>query len=312
MAGHIVLNESTDTIGVMRGSLLVLIAVCLLPVGALVAADVVSTWNGTTGNWTDFARWSSDPLYPSSGNGGFTYDATINAGNVTQDVAGGIMIEQLTFGGGAITGDYELTVNGLFTWTGGTMIGTGTTYANGGMLLSGGTEMKERTLVNAGLAVWSAGDLEWRSDWQRPAPQFNNISGATFEIRTDGTVYRSGPPYAVPVIFNNSGSVVKLSSTGTTAFNGTFNNTGAVEVQTGTLKFARAFSQTGDGVTAVHPGAALEGANFSANRIINNGTITSKGSMTIGDPTTCDGYSGTGKVDAGGKTITLTSPGRAT
>src|SRR5262245_12140024 len=64
------------------------------------AADVTSTWNGTTGNWSDATRWSSNPNFPNNGNGGFTYDAIINSGSVTldQDIA----IEKLTLSGGTL------------------------------------------------------------------------------------------------------------------------------------------------------------------------------------------------------------------
>ena len=65
------------------------------------AADVTSTWNGTTGNWSDASRWSSVD-FPNNGNGGFTYDAIINSGTVTLDL--NVMIEAFKFGGGAITG----------------------------------------------------------------------------------------------------------------------------------------------------------------------------------------------------------------
>ena len=30
---------------------------------------ITSTWDGSTGIWTDFTKWSSDPLYPDNGNG---------------------------------------------------------------------------------------------------------------------------------------------------------------------------------------------------------------------------------------------------
>jgi hypothetical protein len=88
-----------------------------------------------------------------------------------------------------------------------------------------------------------------------------------------------------------------------------FNNTGTVEVQTGTLEYTGAFTQTGAGMTIIANGAALEAGNFTADKVINNGTITSTGSMTIGDAATYDGYSGMGKVDAGSHTITFQSAG---
>src|SRR5687768_4687388 len=56
--------------------------------GALRAADVTSTWGGGTGNWGSAANWNNSPAvnhFPNNGNGGFTYDAVVNAGAVTLD-----------------------------------------------------------------------------------------------------------------------------------------------------------------------------------------------------------------------------------
>jgi len=309
LAGHIVFDESTDTIGVMRGSLLVLIAVCLLPVGALAAADVVSTWNGTTGNWTDFARWSSDPLYPNNGNGGFTYDAVINNGSVTQDLAAGITIEKLALGGGMIAGDYDLMVNGLFTWTGGTMSGTGTVHANGGMTI-GGSALKtltgEARLENAGVATWSgAGNIRTDNGWGPIV--IDNLLGATFDIQNDSEMLAYNVSSGWPV-FNNAGVLRKSAGTGETHLEMIVNNTGTVEVQTGTLRLSGTFGQT-EGETVVQRLGTVMARQFSANKVINNGMIVSTGSMTIGDAATYDGYSGTGSVDAGSRTITFRSAG---
>ncbi len=45
----------------------VLLALTERPIGAV---EVVSTWDGSTGNWSDATKWSSNPLYPNNGNGG--------------------------------------------------------------------------------------------------------------------------------------------------------------------------------------------------------------------------------------------------
>src|SRR5690606_2980904 len=45
-----------------------------------VAADQAATWlNPITGLWSEATGWSSDPLVPNEGNGGFTYDVVIDA-----------------------------------------------------------------------------------------------------------------------------------------------------------------------------------------------------------------------------------------
>jgi hypothetical protein len=100
------------------GALLVSFSV-LAPSAA--AADLTATWNNSTGNWSDATRWNTNPLFPNNVNGGFTFDAIINGGAVALDQ--NITIEALSLGG-AITRapatSFTLTLNGPFTWTGGT------------------------------------------------------------------------------------------------------------------------------------------------------------------------------------------------
>src|SRR3954451_8776702 len=87
------------------------------------AQTVTATWNGTSGNWTDAALWNVPPNFPNNGQGGFNYNAVVNGGGtLTLDQA--IVIEQLTFSSGTITGANDLTMNALFTWNGGTLSGS--------------------------------------------------------------------------------------------------------------------------------------------------------------------------------------------
>jgi len=92
------------------------------------AADVISTWNGSTATWTS-ANWSS-PLFPNNGNGGFTYDAVINGGTVTLTLDQNIIIQAMGLNGGTLTGDGNLTLQANSTWTAGTMSGAGHTKAS--------------------------------------------------------------------------------------------------------------------------------------------------------------------------------------
>src|SRR5207248_1436645 len=55
--------------------------------------------------------------------------------------------------GGTLGGSGNFTITGLFTWNKGTMKGPGTTFANGGISLDGGT-LDGRRLDNAGTATW--------------------------------------------------------------------------------------------------------------------------------------------------------------
>jgi hypothetical protein len=50
---------------------------------ATTAAQITSTWNGSTGNWTDAPSHWSTANYPDNGNGGVNYNAVVNSGTVT-------------------------------------------------------------------------------------------------------------------------------------------------------------------------------------------------------------------------------------
>ena len=86
------------------------------------AADVVSTWNGTTGVWSDASRWDSID-FPDNGNGGFTYDAVVAGGTVSLDQV--ITLEDLELFGGTIDGAGTLHVSENIDWFGGGFAGTG-------------------------------------------------------------------------------------------------------------------------------------------------------------------------------------------
>jgi hypothetical protein len=81
----------------------------LLALIALVAttrADIIATWNGTTGNWSEAARWSGGVTPQNSGPD--LYDAVIGAGTVTLNQA--ITINQLAMSGGTLDGAGPLTL----------------------------------------------------------------------------------------------------------------------------------------------------------------------------------------------------------
>src|SRR5262245_2384872 len=85
----------------------------LLDEGAF-SADVNSAWNGGSGNWSEGTNWTPSSNYPNNGNGGFTYNARVGAGTAT--LTEPIVLEQYTNSGGTLSGDFPLTVTGLFTW----------------------------------------------------------------------------------------------------------------------------------------------------------------------------------------------------
>jgi hypothetical protein len=87
---------------------LVVAVVFSLRTRAVIAADVTSTYLGGSGNWSDPARWSSNPAYPN--NGALTYDAVVNPiTNVTIMLTEPITINKLDLALATVTGNFDLT-----------------------------------------------------------------------------------------------------------------------------------------------------------------------------------------------------------
>jgi hypothetical protein len=87
------------------------------------AADVISTWDGSTNFWHSTSNWShSAPSllgYPS--NGVQTYDVRIDSGQVTIDAPASI--NGLECHGGVLTLNRLLVANSPVVWTGGLIAG---------------------------------------------------------------------------------------------------------------------------------------------------------------------------------------------
>src|SRR5262245_19832327 len=138
-----------------RASVGLLLALCAGPSQAVPVATLIAT-----GNWSDPTRWDSNPLYPCNGNGGQSYDAIIPSGTATLDLT--CALENFTLSGGAVVGSFDLSVNQLFSWSAGSLGGSGLVTASSGVALSG-TSTKNftgtRNLTFAGPSTWSAGSI---------------------------------------------------------------------------------------------------------------------------------------------------------
>ncbi|WP_148071883.1 beta strand repeat-containing protein [Bythopirellula goksoeyrii] len=246
------------------------------------AADVTSTWDGSTNTWSDDSHWDS-LLFPNNGNGGLTYEALISGGTVTLDQD--ISIENLQQTNGTITGSSDLTISGFTTWTRGTMSGTGTTRANGGLDLSGSLpkNLDGRVLNNAGAATWAAGQFITGN-----GAVLNNQLGAIFDTNFDGEIFDGF--IGAPSQINNAGTFTKSGGAGATRFHIAFNNTGAVNVQSGTLSLSG--GGTSSGSFDVSAGSTLQissGVSFVAGASvtgagtldISNGTLTALSDLEL-------------------------------
>jgi hypothetical protein len=279
-----------------------LLAAAVVPSPAL-AQTGTATWSGATGNWTDIALWTTTPnagFYPNNGQDGRNWDAVVGGsgavGVITLDQA--IAIQKLTFSNGTITGSNSLTMNDLFTWSGGTFAGSGAVNATAGAALTagnGGLTLTGRTLALGTAAGASTSTLT-------NSGGFGNVfiaNGGRLE-NAAGSVLTVNPTGEQNVI-NNGGTGNAVANAGTLRKQGgqvwiirsgvTFTNTGTVEVQAGTLRIEGGGSSTGS--FAIDSGATLD---F-------RGGVTSVFDLTGGP-----GVSGAGSVAFRGATVNISVP----
>ncbi|MFN0051401.1 MAG: beta strand repeat-containing protein, partial [Planctomycetales bacterium] len=177
-----------------------------------------------------------------------------------------------------------VTVGGLLTWdfSGGYwMYGTGTTIANGGLHITGvGMGVfHQRTIENAAVAVFDGGTIS-----AADGAVIRNLPGASFEIQNDADINNgfSGP---FPT-FDNEGVFLKATGSGEAAVGMNFNNTGTVEVQSGTLALGMgtlgyAYSDTHTGDFVIGSGATLSVGGF----FDTSSEITGPGNLSLHNAT---------------------------
>jgi hypothetical protein len=177
-----------------------------------------------------------------------------------------------------LTGTSEIVIIGLLTWNGGGMRGPGRTVAQGGISISGSEAkyLDGRTLDNPATATWTGtGNINVGN-----GAVWNNLAGATFDVQTDASmsVFFSGT--FQPPVFNNAGLFRKSAGTGTTGIYAQFNNSGAANVQSGTVSLSLPGSDSSGSFT-VEQGATLE---FAAGTHVlrPSSSITGAGTVRFG------------------------------
>jgi hypothetical protein len=186
--------------------------------------------------------------------GGYTVTGgtTISGGTTTFDAD--VTLPALTLSGGTLTGPATVTVTGMLTWTGGTMAGTGQTNANGGITLSGNNDkgLSGRTVNNAAAATLTGNGNVVLTDYGA----FNNLATGTVALQSD-SAFRTYSIFTTPGTFNNAGLFKKSLSTGFSYMSQCpFNNTGTVEVASGSLDLAG--GGVSSGMFLTDAGAVLE------------------------------------------------------
>jgi Ig-like domain-containing protein/List-Bact-rpt repeat protein len=184
-----------------------------------------------------------------------TYICTNNPvmiSGATVNFNGTSTVAAVNLSSGSLGGTAALSVMDTMNWSGGNMIGTGRTIIPSGAslnLINGAiVTLNNRTLENAGTAIWSGG-----AGMNINFAVITNRAGGLFELRNNVSfILQAGSSR-----FDNAGALRKVIGGGTSTFGSgvIFNNYGTAEIQTGTLLFSSAC--TNSGAFALSPGTTL-------------------------------------------------------
>ncbi len=286
-------------------------------------------WTNTTGgNWNAATNWSpnqvpgatDDAFITNSGTytvtlnlassvgtltlGGSSGTQTLTNNSVTLTLNGSSSVGSnglLGLGGGTLNGAGSLNVNGTFLWSGGTISSAGViTIGSGGNLTLNGTTkvLNGVILVNTATATWSAGTIETGN-----GSVVSNAPSGTFNITFAASTVSIGGNRT----FANAGQInVNPGSGNTVSISDTFNNSAAVNIQSGTFSLGGGGTTTSTGSFAVSSGATLD---FSGNTqtLSSGSSISGAGNFSVSGGTVAengtDGITGTNIISGGALTF---------
>ena len=255
-----------------------------------------ATLNVTAGTFTVANFAGQGPLMLSGG--------TFDIGDSTATVA------SLTQSGGLLTGPGTLTVTGLSTLSGGRESGSGRTFAEGGAAftssgfgLDGGRTLE---LGGSSTATGTYVGINLNDYSDIGAGVLTIDSGATFDDQTTSSglsIYAynySNDPGSAAVV-QNQGTFIKSGSAATSIISTTFDNTGTVEVDSGTLRLSgggtdESATYNGNGTIDFNGGTrTLDSASSvtTANVIFSGGSTTINGDYDVSTTTTINGGTAT-------------------
>jgi hypothetical protein len=199
---------------------------------------------------------------------------TIQSGVVNFSTGSTITLATLTQSAGTLTGSDHVVVTGPTTWTGGDMTGSGSTRAAGNLNLGlndGGWHQERlgaRTFINARAATWAgAGELDLDT-----GSTFINQLGSTFAEQAPDTVWTDiGVGHEPDGTFVNQGTFT-IQSNGTAGLDAFFQNTGKVEIKSGTWQLVGMGASSGTFTVDA-------GATFKLNKYYAAGAINGPGTV---------------------------------
>jgi probable HAF family extracellular repeat protein len=186
-----------------------------------------------------------------------TVDGTMTVGSFTQ-LAFGTLSGTGTF---TVTGATSIAAPFVAESGAGETVFEGTTSINSGIDLSGGRELQ-----NDGTLTWSGGA---NINFGTGGGTLDNATGATFQIVVGETIFSFGSGTSV---FTNEGTITQSVTTESTSIDVAFDNTGTVNVDSGTLLLDGALS--GNGQINIGSGASL---TIEGSASASTGTIAFEG-----------------------------------
>ena len=196
-------------------------------------------------------------------------DVEISGGELVLNPVGGMVTITNAVVSSGVLGGTNL-VLGSMTWSGGEIDGALTVGAGAVLNLNGPADKLLRgTLTNSGTVTWGGtGDLRLiHSDGNGWAGSIDNLAGGTFEVQSDQEMYS----WSGGESFSNAGLFRKSMGTGTTTIEVVFNNTGTIDIQSGTVHLS-------SGLFLAETGAAL---SFGLSSPVSAGHLSISGGVSI-------------------------------
>ncbi|MGE0860556.1 MAG: choice-of-anchor D domain-containing protein, partial [Gammaproteobacteria bacterium] len=306
------------------------------------SADVITWAVDANGFWDVASNWSSSPVLP-----GAADDARLNllsptlrtitfrSGDVT--VASLESAHNFAMTGGVLRLNGASRVDAAFTQSGGTLTGPGdltlfgptsfssTTHSGGGRtILNGATTMNVGINLNAGRILdnratltWSGGTIELNSVSGDGAGRLDNAAGALIDVLGNNAVRATGFSDIGLIAdmgrVNNAGTFRKSVGAGTTTIEVSFNNSGQVQVQSGTLDFTGggtgSGSYSGNGTLRFGGGTHTLGTGTISvgTLLFGNATLTHAGTIDVSGSTsvTAGDHTLSGSITSLGSTLTV-------
>ena len=243
-------------------------------------------------------------------------------GNTTLESSGTLTAAQINLTGGTLTANGPLTTK-TYTQSGGTLGGTGDVTVTGGSTLSGGSLSGAGVFITASSTALSGvitldgktwtnlsfGDLPVT---QSVEAQVVLTNGSTINNQGSWNIEGSNP---TPItsgnfsnVFNNSGTLTKAVgsvASATLNLDGSFNNSGVVNVNEGTLQLNN--FPTNSGALNIASGAALSTNGNNLTNAATTGVIRGEGTLNLGSGTLANA----GTISPGTPSLSPGLPGTA-